>query len=136
MKILAWVPISVEGDDNVSVLVHEGILFTLLLNICRNASVHGNASKVSIKVSRWRIEVLDDGKGIPDEVAARMFELGFTTGHGKGIGLGDAQKRMQVMGGDISCETHGGLEGRYGCRGAKFILTLRKAPAKRKSKTS
>lgn len=52
------------------------------------------------------IEISDDGKvGIPKENLHKIFDLGFTTTQGAGIGLYQAMEIVKKMGGDIIAES-------------------------------
>lgn len=108
-----------------NILAHIPTLAILLMNICENACKHGLAQSILIKVieaeNEVHIEVSDDGIGIEPEIAEQMFEVGFTSGNGTGLGLANAKERMKFMQGDIDYETHGGIGS-----GAKFDLKLRR----------
>ena len=47
------------------------------------------------------ISVCDNGKGIPDENLGKIFDLGFTTTNGSGIGLYNVKSTIQRMKGEI-----------------------------------
>ena len=47
------------------------------------------------------ISVCDNGKGIPDENLDKIFDLGFTTTNGSGIGLYNVKSTIQRMKGGI-----------------------------------
>ena len=47
------------------------------------------------------ISVCDNGKGIPDENLDKIFDLGFTTTNGSGIGLYNVKSTIQRMKGEI-----------------------------------
>jgi signal transduction histidine kinase len=67
-----------------------------------------------------RIEVEDDGTGIPKEVLARVFEPFFTTkerGRGMGLGLAISRSIVERHGGRIEVQSEPG-------RGTKFVITL------------
>ncbi|MFQ5678384.1 MAG: sensor histidine kinase [Gemmatimonadota bacterium] len=67
-----------------------------------------------------RLEVLDDGVGLPDEEAERIFDPFYTTkapGRGTGLGLAVSQRLVSGMGGLIRAEPRG--EG-----GARFTVLL------------
>jgi signal transduction histidine kinase len=64
------------------------------------------------------IEIVDDGqKGIEKENLARVFDLGYTTTNGSGIGLYQARDIVQKMEGDIVIESTKGI-------GTTFTITL------------
>jgi signal transduction histidine kinase len=64
------------------------------------------------------IEVVDDGKrGIEKENLEKIFELGYTTTNGSGIGLYQAMDIVKKMGGNLVAESVKGI-------GTTFIITL------------
>jgi signal transduction histidine kinase len=72
-----------------------------------------------------RLEVEDNGPGIPPEVLPRLFEPFFTTkppGKGTGLGLALCREYVAQAGGELTAENH--PEG-----GARFILQLALASA-------
>jgi len=101
-----------------------GKLRQAILNLVLNATqLGGPGVKVAIEVAgdgdRARISVVDDGPGVPAELAARLFEP-FVTARAGGTGLGLAAARRIA-------ERHGGtlvLESPPGMRGARFSIYL------------
>jgi len=94
-----------------------------ILNLVLNAAqVGGDGVHIAIEIAagaRARISVVDDGPGVPADLAARLFEP-FATARPGGTGLGLAAARRIV-------ERHGGelvLESRPGARGARFTIYL------------
>lgn len=74
--------------------------------------------------SAVRVEIADNGPGIPAAVASRVFEPFYTTkgvGAGTGIGLSVSRGMVEAMGGTIAVDPGPG-------RGARFIVTLPVAP--------
>ncbi|CAK0777768.1 Sensor protein kinase PilS [Gammaproteobacteria bacterium] len=77
----------------------------VLDNLCRNAFRHGRKEDGTLYLrleaagdqqSVW-IDVLDDGPGIPEEVATQIFEPFFTTRHdGTGLGLSLARELCEA----------------------------------------
>ena len=66
-----------------------------------------------------RIEVSDDGVGIPPEMATRIFQYGFTTrDDGHGFGLHSSALAAQTLGGALTVHSEGAG------RGATFTLEL------------
>ena len=47
------------------------------------------------------ISICDNGKGIPDENLDKIFDLGFTTTNGSGIGLYNVKSTIQRMKGEV-----------------------------------
>lgn len=74
------------------------------------------------------IALSDNGKGVNEKSLATMFKdrplQKKEIPRGLGLGLVDADKRMALMGGNIRCEPHGGIDG-----GAKFLLEVEAADA-------
>ena len=66
-----------------------------------------------------RVEVSDDGVGIPEENLARIFQHGFTTRpHGYGFGLHSAANAATEMNARLWAESQGSGHG------ATFVLEL------------
>jgi signal transduction histidine kinase len=101
------------------------ILVNLLRN-AREAMVESPAShrRLIVRVrrpteGRLRIEIEDDGVGIPLENLDRIFTHGFTTKkHGHGFGLHASANAAREMGGSLSASSAG-----HG-RGSTFVLEL------------
>jgi signal transduction histidine kinase len=101
-----------------------GKLRQALLNLVLNATQIGGprvhvAIEVAAEGARARISVIDDGPGVPPEMAARLFEP-FVTARAGGTGLGLVVARRIA-------ERHGGslvLESRPGAPGARFSIYL------------
>jgi two-component system NtrC family sensor kinase len=106
----------------------------VLLNLIINAeqamiSAHGRGTLI---LRSWhepehdavRLEVSDDGPGIPAEVQAKIFDPFFTTkevGKGTGLGLTVAYAIAQEHGGSLSVAA---ISDKPGSRGAAFTLEL------------
>ena len=86
---------------------------TLVDNFIQNAE-KASASSISFNFetigSRLAIIISDNGKGIPQENINRIFELGYTTTNGSGIGLFNVKSVVQKMKGkiDVSSEINKG----------------------------
>ncbi len=94
---------------------------TLIDNLISNSEKAG-ASKISFTFSKKKetllIEVADDGKkGIEYENLKRIFELGYTTTGGSGIGLYQAKDIIEKLSGEIVAESIKGV-------GTTFKITL------------
>ena len=88
------------------VLATPGNLSQALATLIENSLRYG-AGKVSVSTRRGKssrsvfIEVSDEGEGVADELAPRIFEKG-VSGHGSsGIGLALARELVQADGGRI-----------------------------------
>jgi signal transduction histidine kinase len=104
-------------------------LLQILVNILRNAKYacdeSGSSEKeVTIRIKgvgkeRVRIEIADNGVGIPPENLTRIFSHGFTTRkHGHGFGLHSSALAAREMGGSLTVQS-GGVG-----QGATFIMEL------------
>ena len=117
--------VDVVGDP-AWVLVDEAHAAQVLLNLLTNAAQAG-ARRVSVAVStlgtRVRIEVADDGPGVPADVRARLFQPFVTTKQrGSGLGLAASRRITRDNGGDLVLDPAG--------PGARFQLELALAPPK------
>jgi len=109
--------LSAELDDTLTeVTVNEGQLRQVFLGLASNAldamEAHG---RLVIRTRRARreleIEFEDEGPGIPEEIAQRIWDPFFTTkppGQGTGLGLAIAQGIVADHGGRIEMQTHVG----------------------------
>jgi len=104
------------------VRVDDHLLRQVLINLIKNAveatAAGSGASTVTLRIAQTnsrtaRIEVEDNGPGIPEEIRARLFEAYVTTKHtgpspGMGLGLAICQKIVIDHGGTISVESEPG----------------------------
>ncbi len=106
---LRW---EIAGDEPLAVMVRRDELAEVLVNLFENARDAG-ATRIVVRQQRVggaagsadagvRIEVQDDGKGIPAEALPRVFEPRFsTTTSGSGLGLAIAKRLVEGWGGII-----------------------------------
>jgi two-component system, LuxR family, sensor kinase FixL len=99
----------------------------VLINLVRNAidamsnSEHKELSVITTPTADGMIEIqiVDTGPGIPDEVAAQLFQPFFTTKpHGLGVGLSICRTIVEAHGGQIGTRPNPGA-------GSIFHFTLR-----------
>lgn len=95
----------------------------VLVNLLVNAYRYGNGPvRVTGRADgdRVRLEVTDQGTGVPDDVAPQLFEP-FARGRevqniqGSGLGLAIVRQLLELMGGEISYE---------GTAGTRFVISL------------
>jgi len=113
--------LSVEGDF--------GQLQQILLNLLQNAQQalqeSGKGTTIGVRTSlsndgRVKLEVWDDGPGVPEAIQARIFDPFFTTkapGVGTGLGLAIVQGFVRQHGGTVAL--HSPPEG-----GTRFVVEL------------
>ncbi len=104
------VRLEVEIDEELpAVVFDEAQLRQALLNLLRNAreAMDGGTVRVSARAADGgvRIDVRDEGPGIPEEVRKRIFDLFFSTKErGSGLGLPLTKQIVAAHGGVIRCE--------------------------------
>ncbi|MBV7539211.1 sensor histidine kinase [Duganella sp. sic0402] len=106
---------------SLEVMIDPGQLEQALINLLKNAAEAGTHAQVSARLSRGgrlRIEVSDNGSGVPEALAAHIFTPFFSTKkQGRGIGLAMVRHLVHANGGTV----------RYArpvSAGARFILTF------------
>lgn len=98
----------------------RGQMFRVLFNLVRNA-LQAGASRVTVDAtenSPVRIEICDDGPGVPPEMRPRLFEAFSTSGRRGGSGLGLAIAR------EIVISHHGEIRLEDSAEGARFVIEL------------
>jgi signal transduction histidine kinase len=109
-----WVPsfekagreLRVEVPDGFQVLATPGALAQILATLIENSLKHGGGittvrARPSTKAGAIVIEVADEGAGVPDELAPRIFERNVTSGAGTGLGLALARDLAAADGGRL-----------------------------------
>jgi signal transduction histidine kinase len=126
LAVPAHLTLSVGGENNevtagIQPALLERIVSPLLTNALRYARTH-----VGVTTSRAggsiRIDITDDGPGVPQSFAEHLFQPGRradpSDGHGgAGLGLPLARRLARSAGGEVSYD--GGFE-----PGARFVVTL------------
>jgi signal transduction histidine kinase len=111
----------IEMPDDIAVAADREELFRVFVNLVRNAFDAG-AKAVTIRLaatSPVRIEVADDGPGMPPRAVENLFRAfaGSARAGGTGLGLAIAKEVMAAHGGSIELL-------RTGADGTVFCLTL------------
>ena len=106
-----------ENTVDSTVIADEQRLSQLLANLFRNAIDHGGTDVV-LTVGRCDdgFYVEDDGDGVPDDVRDAIFDSGFSTNDGTGLGLDIVETIAAAHGWTVTL-----LDGRSG--GARFEIT-------------
>jgi PAS domain S-box-containing protein len=99
----------------------EQVVLNLLLN-AQNILPAGGSVDVTLDYDQQaktiRMEVKDNGPGIPEDIRKKIFQPFFTTHtDGMGLGLATCLKNVQYHGGSIEVQSEVGL-------GATFIVTI------------
>jgi len=115
-QILPSVTITTEIDREIEAIVDQTRFQQVLINVIKNAAEAVGANG-SIQIRAWREvfpegrgttwEIEDDGEGITDAVAQRIFDPFYTTkptGQGVGLGLFVAHEIVSQHGGIITAE--------------------------------
>lgn len=94
-----------RGTVPSSTLVEPGPAGQVLAALIENSLVHGRG-RTTVEVSAsngapW-IEVSDEGPGVPDAIAARVFERDVSGAGGTGLGLAAAQDAAVSVGGRLA----------------------------------
>ncbi len=114
----------IGGEPGPPALARKDEVKEVLVNLLENAR-NGGARRVMVRVldGGCRLAVEDDGRGIPPEALARVFEPAFsTTSSGSGLGLAIAKRLVESWGGTIELASAVG-------RGTTVTLTLQRASA-------
>jgi signal transduction histidine kinase len=125
--------INVQSPDSLFIAADPVRLRQCIANILSNALAHSpRDAPVHVSVTREnasdgayaRIDIVDEGPGIPDAILPHVFEKFFSassTGHGLGLGLYVAKRIASAHRGDITAD-------RYEGKGARFTLRLPALP--------
>ena len=115
--------LDVEYGSGVSVLATPGGVAQILATLLENSLKYG-AGTTSVRARRTGatgvvIEVADQGPGVPDDLAPRIFERSVSGGRGTGLGLALAKELAEADGGRLSLAQR---------RPPVFALVLNAAP--------
>jgi signal transduction histidine kinase len=112
-QVVEWDPafrrrnrkLEVAGEKNLTAHVTPGMLAQVIATLLDNALVHGAGGVVirtSLTPKSVVIEVRDEGKGVPRELAPRIFERNVSgSPGGTGLGLALARSIAEAEGGQV-----------------------------------
>jgi len=112
-QVVEWDPafrrknrkLEVVGEKSLTAHVTPGMLSQVIATLLDNALVHGAGSVVirtSLTPKSVVIEVRDEGKGVPSELAPRIFERTVSSRPGgTGLGLALARSIAEAEGGQV-----------------------------------
>ena len=94
------------GETDATVFATPGGLAQVLATLIENSLIHGGGTtavvaRVSGATHAIVIEVRDQGPGVPEEIASRIFEREVTSGKGTGLGLALARDLVTADGGRL-----------------------------------
>jgi signal transduction histidine kinase len=111
-QVIEWEPafrgvgrkLEVTGDKGMAVYVSSGGVSQVVATLLDNALAHGEGT-VTIRTSQTPrsivIEVADEGKGVPSDLAPRIFERSVSGAGGTGLGLALARSVAASDGGQL-----------------------------------
>ncbi len=123
----SWIAVELAADPKV--LFDRSHLNQVMWNLCRNALRHCRREDASIRIAVdvigragniVKLDVVDDGPGVPPAVRNQLFEPFFTTvGSGTGLGLYIAREACETNGATLDyIETPAGAQFTILCQGA------------------
>jgi signal transduction histidine kinase len=90
---------AITGDREMLQVVFQNILINAIQAMAGQGIVH---VKITAENAKVRVDVTDQGPGMPDEVREKAFDAFFTTKHrGTGLGLPIARRVVESHGGSI-----------------------------------
>lgn len=103
--------------EKLHVPLEEMKLLRVLGNILNNSVEASPESEAAINISlldrdqNWLLQIMDNGSGIPEDVLPQLMEEGKSFGkdNGNGLGLFDARKALQAVGGDLQLRSRVGV---------------------------
>ncbi|WP_413293231.1 sensor histidine kinase [Bdellovibrio sp. HCB185ZH] len=123
--------------EKLIVPLDEMKLLRVLGNILNNSVEAAPESEASVSISlldrdqNWLLQIMDNGCGIPEEILPQLMEEGKSFGkeNGNGLGLFDARKALQAVGGDLQLRSRVGV-------GTQVIMIIPKITAHTTEKIS
>lgn len=99
--------IRIECKKPVILLVSPQVIRIILSNLLRNAIQHSAGKKILIRVAEDRLQVVDDGCGITNNLAEKVQQLGMenTNSFGTGFGLSIVERICTRLGWSLKIES-------------------------------
>ncbi len=122
MKSYPSIQFTIKGRGEV---LADKTFSSVIDNIIFNASLHGKADRLEIKIEKARdiyeIRIADNGTGIPDHIKEQIFEEDFAYGEAASTGLGlfIVKETIENYGGSVHVENNEP-------KGAAFVLKLKR----------
>jgi signal transduction histidine kinase len=96
----------VDVDPDLEVLATPGALAQVIATLVENSLKHGDGTttvrtRPGASSGSVVVEVADEGPGVPEDLAPRIFERHVTSGHGTGLGLSLARDLVSADGGRL-----------------------------------
>lgn len=106
--VVKRVTLSLDAPSRATVIADRELVSRVLHNLVGNGLEHTAAgAEVRVEVSAGRVDVRDDGSGIPEDARARVFEkfvqLAPGVRRGSGLGLAFCRLAAEAMGGGVEC---------------------------------
>ncbi len=102
------VALEVQGPESARVPARKDEVKEVLGNLLENARNAG-ARKIVMRIGPRRLELLDDGHGIPSDLLPRIFEPRFsTTTSGSGLGLPIVRRLVEGWGARVEVKSEAG----------------------------
>ena len=112
-------PVCAKNDNTLIVRDHCScrvkanyeLLLQVLINLIANAGRHTKKGVITVETEEGEKEavflVKDTGSGILPEAVPHIFEKGYTTGQGNGLGLAICKETVQLHGGELTLVSTG-----------------------------
>ncbi|AOZ72429.1 hypothetical protein BK816_03260 [Boudabousia tangfeifanii] len=97
----------IQDDSTGNVMVTPAVLSQVLATLLENSLKYGAGTTTVVAAggsqigSSFHIDVMDEGPGVDDEIAEKIFEKGFSGKGSSGLGLGIAKDLLASDGGSI-----------------------------------
>ena len=123
-KIAEEKDVKIRYDGKGGEVIADEMLVNIFSNLIENSIKHSECKNIYISVNEsndeYIIEIKDDGKGIPNEIKNKIFEMGVKSreSRGSGLGLHLAKMIIESYGGKIFLKDTG--------KGATFEIHLKK----------